>query len=87
MEARIDILLTDVIMPRMNGVAAAEHIDKLRPGIKVVFTTGYIDRAFDYAALHRPGTILLPKPFSEHELLTALRTALDSPDKSTDTRN
>jgi CheY-like chemotaxis protein len=61
---KIDVLLTDVAMPRMGGRALAEQLEQLRPGIRVLFFSGY-----PYEALVQSGMVtrevpFLAKPFS-----------------------
>ncbi len=68
----IDVLLTDVIMPRMLGKEAAERIRAMRPGIKVLFMSGYTQGFLDIQGVVEPGIILLEKPFTEASLLIKL---------------
>jgi PAS domain S-box-containing protein len=73
---RIDLLLTDVIMPGMNGRQVWEQISQIRPGIRTVFMSGYTE---DVIALHgvlEPGIHFISKPFSEATLSRKLREAL-----------
>jgi PAS domain S-box-containing protein len=67
----IDILLTDVVMPRMQGTELADAIRAERPDIVVVYMTGYARDAFGDSGT-RP-TALIEKPFREDELLAVLR--------------
>ena len=77
---RFDLLITDVIMPEMGGPALARHLAPLRPGLKVLFMTGY-SRAEVIEELKQP-RFLLDKPFSARELLTAVRQVMqDAPTK------
>jgi two-component system cell cycle sensor histidine kinase/response regulator CckA len=74
---RIHLLLTDVIMPGMNGKVLADHLVPLRAGLKVLFMSGYTRSAIaDHGALES-GTHLLQKPFSEEALLEKVREVLD----------
>jgi PAS domain S-box-containing protein len=75
---RIDLLLTDVIMPGMGGPELAKQLLKERPGLKVVFMSGYAESAIvGTAALGGQGW-LLSKPFSVGELSETVREALQS---------
>ena len=77
---RIDLLLTDVVMPGMNGRVLAEHLSARQPGIKILYMSGYSD---SFIAGHRvlePGTHLIHKPFEEDALIRKVRAVLDAPD-------
>ncbi len=69
----IDVLLTDVVMPQMLGKEAAERIRALRPGVKVLFMSGYARGVLDPQGVVEAGANLIQKPFSEAELLATLR--------------
>jgi two-component system cell cycle sensor histidine kinase/response regulator CckA len=80
MAGRIHLLLTDVIMPGMNGKVLADHLAPLRAGLKVLFMSGYTRSAIaDHGALES-STQLLQKPFSEEALLGKVREVLDTDD-------
>jgi len=64
----IDLLLTDVVMPRINGWVLAETLSRTRPEIKVVYMSGYPDGVIAKHGLLKPGTPILRKPFSREEL-------------------
>jgi PAS domain S-box-containing protein len=68
----IDVLLTDVVMPRMLGKEAAERIRGLRPGVKVLFMSGYALGVLDAKGIVEAGVNLIQKPFSEAQLLATL---------------
>jgi signal transduction histidine kinase len=68
----IDVLLTDVVMPEMLGKEVAERVAALRPGIRVLFMSGYAQPVFD----DLPD--ILDKPFTQDALLTRLRALLAS---------
>ncbi len=65
----IQLLITDVGMPHMPGKDVAEKVRAIRPGIEVLFTSGYARRALISQGRLAPGTALVGKPFSEADLL------------------
>lgn len=76
--ARIDLLLTDVILPGVSGRGVAEQLRLSRPAMKVIYMSGYTD---DFIANHGiidPETVLLEKPFPITLLLRTIREALDA---------
>ena len=74
----IHLLLTDVVMPQMSGPEVAEKILTVRPGVKVLYMSGYPDHpVFDQGSVSRE-TGFLPKPFSPHVLTQKVRDVLDS---------
>jgi len=73
---RIDLLLTDVIMPYMSGRALFERLLDSRPGLKVLYMSGYTNDIIAKQGLLEPGTHLLTKPFSVDRLLDAVGKAL-----------
>jgi two-component system cell cycle sensor histidine kinase/response regulator CckA len=73
----IDLLLTDVVMPKMSGIALTNQIQQRWPGVKVVYMSGYAARA-SLEHEHLPaGAPLLQKPFGRSDLSRAVRAALD----------
>lgn len=75
-----DILITDIIMPELNGFDMAERILKLRPGIRVIYMSGYTDPDIFKEHLEKPGIMLLQKPFPMtllHEYLYRIAAGLD----------
>jgi nitrogen-specific signal transduction histidine kinase/CheY-like chemotaxis protein len=75
---RIHLMLTDVVMPRMNGREAYERLVSHHPGMKVLFTSGYTDRAIvQEGGVLDEGIAFLRKPFSGHALATRVREILD----------
>ena len=71
----IDVLLTDVIMPRMHGGELAEHITGLIPGVRVIFMSGYAEPLLDTDPATQSSVRLLEKPFSTADLLQAVRAS------------
>jgi PAS domain S-box-containing protein len=75
----ISLLLTDVIMPGMNGRELADLIRGMKPGIRVVFISGYTDDEAFRRDVVDEGMAFQPKPFSPEDLLHIVREALDAP--------
>lgn len=75
---RIDLLLTDVIMPGMDGRALAKHLELLQPGLKVLYVSGYTDAAIVGHGAFESGAALLHKPFTEEGLIQKVREVLDT---------
>ncbi len=73
----VDLLLTDVIMPGMNGRELADRLFARQPGLKVVFASGYTADALTRYGVE-PGSGYLQKPFSPKVLATKVRGMLDS---------
>jgi PAS domain S-box-containing protein len=73
----LDLLLTDVVMPGMNGRALAEHLLPRQPGMKVLYMSGYTDTFIAGHGVLDPGTHLLHKPFTEEVFLRKVREVLD----------
>jgi signal transduction histidine kinase len=77
-QARIDLLFTDVVLPgAMTGAQTAEQARTLRPGLKVLFTTGYARNAIIYQGRLDKGVRLVTKPFGSAELAAKVRDVLD----------
>jgi PAS domain S-box-containing protein len=73
---RIDVLLTDVVMPGMQGREVAERVGELQPGIGVLFMSGYTEGLLSTQGVLEPGINLIEKPFTEASLLTRLRAII-----------
>jgi two-component system cell cycle sensor histidine kinase/response regulator CckA len=72
----VDLLLTDVIMPKVNGLVLAQRVLQERPGIGVLFMSGYVEGSILLAK--HPESILLQKPFAPDALVAAVRQILGS---------
>ena len=72
----VDLLLTDVVMPRMQGRELADKIRVLRPGIRVAFMSGYTQGLLSQQRVLDPGVHLIEKPFTETTLLAKVREIL-----------
>jgi CheY-like chemotaxis protein len=75
---RIPLLLTDLVMPGMNGRELADEVRRLRPGTRVLFATGYTDDEIVRLGVMDRDYDLLPKPYTPAELARRVRQALDT---------
>jgi len=82
----IDLLLTDVVMPEMSGREVSEHLSKLRPGMKVLFMSGYTDDSAVTRDVIEEGSAFLQKPFTTGSLIRKVREVLDAPVPSPSSR-
>ncbi|MBS0232019.1 MAG: response regulator [Proteobacteria bacterium] len=73
-----DLLLTDVVMPEMNGRELADRAVNLIPNLKVLFTTGYMRNAVVHGNVLDNGRYILQKPFSLDQLASKVRLVLDN---------
>jgi CheY-like chemotaxis protein len=73
----IDLLLTDVVMPGINGRVLAERLAPSHPAMKVLYMSGYTDSFIAGHGVLEPGTHLLRKPFTEEVLVRKVREVLD----------
>jgi two-component system, cell cycle sensor histidine kinase and response regulator CckA len=75
----VDLLLTDVVMPGMGGREVATALAAERPGLRVLFASGYTAEAIARHGVLEPGTDLIHKPFTPDALLQRVRERLDRP--------
>jgi two-component system cell cycle sensor histidine kinase/response regulator CckA len=73
---RIDILITDVVMPGIGGRELAKRLLSLRPGISVLYLSGYTEDAVATQGALGPGTAFLQKPFTLQNLAKKVRDVL-----------
>jgi len=74
----VDLVLMDIIMPRMNGKQAAEEIKKIRPGIRILFTSGHTADIIHRRGELEEGEEMMLKPVKPIEMLRTIRRMLDS---------
>ncbi len=73
----IALVLTDVVMPRMGGRELTEQLRQRRPGIRVLYMSGYAASTIDDQDVIEPGTAFLRKPFTLADMLRKVRDVLD----------
>jgi CheY-like chemotaxis protein len=76
--AIVDLLLTDIVMPEMNGRKLADAAVALRPDLRIMFMTGFTKNAVVHNGVLDPGVHFLAKPFSLEELAEKLREVLET---------
>jgi CheY-like chemotaxis protein len=75
----LNLLVTDVVMPKMSGRELAERLVRLHPETRVLYMSGYTDGAISQQGVLDPETELLQKPFSFDDLAQKVRKVLDGP--------
>lgn len=73
---RIDLILTDVVMPKASGRELAGKLEKLQPGIKVLFMSGYTDNIIERHGVLERGAEFIQKPFGPEDLARKVRAVL-----------
>lgn len=77
----IDVVVSDVVMPEMDGATLVDRLRERRPGLAVVLMSGYSEKELG-AEARRKATVFLEKPFAPEELIQAIRAAIPSPGDS-----
>jgi diguanylate cyclase (GGDEF)-like protein len=72
-----DLLITDIMMPRMNGLTLADRIASSHPGLRVVYLSGYLNKDVSWAGLPGAATGFVAKPVDPDTLLAMVRSVLD----------
>ena len=75
----IDLLLTDVVMPQMNGRAVAEKLAAVQPGLRVLFTSGYPSDTVIRHGIAEARTAFIQKPYLASDLARKIREVLTNP--------
>jgi DNA-binding response OmpR family regulator len=76
-DRRIDLMVSDVVLPHVNGRKLAETARTLRPDLKVLFVTGYAENAADRGGFLDAGMDMLTKPFALDALGVKVRAMID----------
>lgn len=75
-ELVVDIVVTDVVMPGLDGPTWVKEAQKVRPDMKVIFVSGYAEDSFGENQASIPNSVFLPKPFSLNDLTITVRQQL-----------
>src|SRR4051795_6380263 len=76
-DQQVDLLLTDVVMPGINGRELGRRAEQIRPRLRILYMTGYSRNAVVHQGRLDEGVDLLEKPVTQGELATRVRVALD----------
>ncbi len=78
-QLQLDLVLTDVVLPGMNGRRVAERVSQIHRGVKVLYISGYTENAIVHTGVLDPMVAFLPKPFTPTILVERVRRVLDAP--------
>ena len=76
-QVKVDLVITDVVMPTMSGPDLMNRIAELQPGVRSLYMFGYSDEAIAHHGVVEEGITLLEKPFSPQALARLVRQLLD----------
>ena len=77
-DGSIDLVLTDVAMPKMKGTELIDRLVKLRAGLKVLYMSAYTEDVAVTSGFLRPGSAFIEKPFNPDELANKVRVVLEN---------
>ena len=77
-DGTIDLLITDVVMPKMGGKETAERLQSLYPHMKVLYMSGYTDNAIVHHGVLKPGLNFIEKPFTLKGLAHIVKEILNT---------
>jgi len=77
-QAGVTLLFTDIVMPDINGRKLADEALRRKPGLKVLYTTGYTNNAIIHNGVLDPGVHLITKPFTLEQLAAKVRDVLEA---------
>ncbi len=83
-QGNIDLLVTDVVMPKMSGPELFRHLEGPLPEMKVLYMSGYTDEAIEHHGIFGAGRAFIDKPFSLREVLCKVRGVLDEHSRKKD---
>jgi two-component system cell cycle sensor histidine kinase/response regulator CckA len=78
----IQLLITDVVMPKASGPELAKELVGIYPGLKVLYMSGHTERAISKHGVRRKEVAFLPKPFTPAELASKVRDVLENGGKT-----
>ncbi|MGZ4876411.1 MAG: response regulator, partial [Candidatus Angelobacter sp.] len=76
---QIDLVITDVVMPKMNGREFADHLLQLRPNTRLLYVSGYTDDVVLQNGISKQGMFFLQKPYSLKQLARKVQTLMATP--------
>jgi CheY-like chemotaxis protein len=74
---KVDLVLTDIVMPEMDGIELANRLQSLAPATRILFMSGYLDETLDTHAFDQDTMSLLKKPFGAEELVRRVKQMLE----------
>ena len=74
------LVFTDVVLPDKTGVQLAEELLAIKPGLKIIFNSGYVNEKSQWPAIQQKGLKFLQKPYTIHNMLTAIKDVIKRPD-------